>query len=388
MRVLRFCNVPLLLTNAPPTITPLSLTAAGEKLGPRSVIVPLLHKNPSSAPVLVCEVPTTWPLPLIAVPLLDPPPRVGSTMGVSLVHTTAVLRKQLPRTWPLLLIATAAGVLPGIVLISRHSIFGLDSGSAVMAPLLLTTQAKFCRSMVTRHWPTIWPESLIPYTTAGALSWCMPWPFDKNTPSSPGLLGLDKPTTSPESLIATPSLKVPPRVPRSVIVPLLHSNASSGFVKHFFAPPYFWGGHGTCTSWDETESPVTWPEALIASPRVTPPPSEPRSVIVYVVAAAAGAAAAADRPTATASTAIKDRCEARNRVMTPSLRARAQSGLTPCHGQAGTTVHDHRILCLRLGLTRPAAGFASSGTANVSGRGTSAGWRQRACNRRSGRPQR
>src|SRR5215468_8079796 len=81
MRVLRFCNVPPLLTNAPPTITPLPLTAAGEKLGPRSVIAPLLHKNPSSAPVLVCEVPTTWPLPLIAVPLLDPPPGAGSTVG-------------------------------------------------------------------------------------------------------------------------------------------------------------------------------------------------------------------------------------------------------------------------------------------------------------------
>src|SRR5215471_20647047 len=94
--------------NCPPTIAPLSLTAAGEKLLPRSVIVPLLHKNPSSAPVLVCEVPTTWPLLLIAVPLLDPPPRVGSTVGVSLVHTTAP-PKQLPRTWPLLLIATAAG---------------------------------------------------------------------------------------------------------------------------------------------------------------------------------------------------------------------------------------------------------------------------------------
>src|SRR5215831_14101566 len=140
MRLLRFCNVPLLSTNCPPTITPLSLTAAGEKLLPRSVIVPLLHKNPSSAPVLVCEVPTTWPLPLIAVPVLDPPPRVGSTVGVSLVHTTAVLRKQLPRIWPLL-IATAAGVIPGIVFISRHSILGLDSGRAVMAPLLLTTQA-------------------------------------------------------------------------------------------------------------------------------------------------------------------------------------------------------------------------------------------------------
>src|SRR6516165_1191699 len=127
--------------NCPPTITPLSLTAAGEKLLPRSVIVPLLHKNPSSAPVLVCEVPTTWPLLLIAVPLLDPPPRVGSTVGVPLVHTTAVLRKQLPRTWPLLLIATAAGRFgPIIVFMYKHSILGLESVSSVMAPLLLTSQ--------------------------------------------------------------------------------------------------------------------------------------------------------------------------------------------------------------------------------------------------------
>jgi hypothetical protein len=80
---------------------------------PRSVIVPLLHENPSSAPVLVCEVPATWPLLFIAVPLLATPPRVDSTVGVSLVHTTAsppALWKQLPRTWPLLLIATAAGM--------------------------------------------------------------------------------------------------------------------------------------------------------------------------------------------------------------------------------------------------------------------------------------
>src|SRR5262252_9524076 len=145
MRLLRFCNVPLLSTNCPPTITPLSLTAVGEKLLPRSVIVPLLHKNPSSAPVLVSEVPTTWPLLLIAVPLLATPPRVGSTVGVSLVHTTAsppALLKQLPRTWPLLLIATAAGMFAGmIVFMYKHSILGLDSGRAVMAPLLLTTQA-------------------------------------------------------------------------------------------------------------------------------------------------------------------------------------------------------------------------------------------------------
>src|SRR6516162_8097219 len=99
--------------------------------------------------------------------------------------------------------------------------------------------------MLLRHWPAIWPESLIPYASAGALSGFMPWPFDKNTPLAPGLLGLEEPTTSPELLIATPSLKLPPRVPRSVIVPLLHTKASSGFVKHFFGWPYFWGGHGT-----------------------------------------------------------------------------------------------------------------------------------------------
>src|SRR6516165_29219 len=129
--------------NCPPTITPLSLTATGEKLGPRSVIVPLLHKNPSSAPALVCEVPTTWPLPLIAVPLLPTPPRLGSTVGVSLVHTSATpraLSMQLPRTWPLLLIATASGMAPGIVVIWEHPILGSDSGRAVMAPLL-TVQA-------------------------------------------------------------------------------------------------------------------------------------------------------------------------------------------------------------------------------------------------------
>src|SRR6516162_10980170 len=182
--------------------------------------------------------------------------------------------------------------------------------------------------MLLRHWPAIWPESLIPYAKAGGLSWCMPWPFDKNAPPVPELLPLDEPTTSPEPLIATPWLKLPPRVPRSVIVPLLHSNASSGCVKHFFGWPYFWGGHGTCTSWDETESPVTWPEALIASPRVTPPPSEPRSVIVYVVAAAAGAAAAAaGRAAATASTASQTMGERWNRVMTLSFQPGPRSGL-------------------------------------------------------------
>src|SRR6516164_7461881 len=173
--------------NCPPTITPLSLTAAGEKLLPRSVIVPLLHKNPSSAPVLVCEVPTTWPLLLIAVPLLATPPRVGSTVGVSLVHTIAsppLLSKQLPRIWPLLLIATAAGMFGGIVFMYKHSILGLDSGRLVMVPLL-TTQAVVWMKTASKHWPTIWPESLIPYTVVGALSGFILRPFHKNSPPVP-----------------------------------------------------------------------------------------------------------------------------------------------------------------------------------------------------------
>src|SRR5215472_11014182 len=251
---------------------------------------------------------------LIAVGWAAPPPSVPSTVGVSLVHSTATasLSPQSPITWPLLLIATA---MPP------------QSGKVVAVPLL-TTQGFSSGATTQPHWPAIWPESLIPYACdmVVPLSAISLWPFHRN-----GLPGneppLDGPTTSPESLIATPWLKspLPPsRAPRSVIVPLLHKNAWSGFAKHFFCPPYCWGGHGTCTCLDKTESPVTWPEALIASARVIPPPSEPRSVIVYVVAAAAGAAAAAGRPAATASTAIKARGEVRNRVMTLSLRARGR----------------------------------------------------------------
>ena len=73
---------------------PWSLIAAGAKAGPRSVILPLLHKNPSRAPVLVTAVPVTWPLSLIAVArgsavalVATVPPSVGSTVGMPLVHT-------------------------------------------------------------------------------------------------------------------------------------------------------------------------------------------------------------------------------------------------------------------------------------------------------------
>src|SRR6516162_3084867 len=56
IRVLRFCTVPPLSRYGPPTITPLSLIAAGMKL-PRSVILPLLKRNPSVATPLPRAVP-------------------------------------------------------------------------------------------------------------------------------------------------------------------------------------------------------------------------------------------------------------------------------------------------------------------------------------------
>jgi len=47
------------VSSALATITPLSLIAVGEKLLPRWVMVPLPHKNPASARVLVFEALTT-----------------------------------------------------------------------------------------------------------------------------------------------------------------------------------------------------------------------------------------------------------------------------------------------------------------------------------------
>jgi hypothetical protein len=79
--------------------------------------------------------------------------------------------------------------------------------------------------------PTIWPESLIP-ATLGPLSpdsapvdrsVILP-PFHRTAWESPVLVWAE-PTTSPDRLIALPALKLPPRVPRSVMVPLLHTNA-------------------------------------------------------------------------------------------------------------------------------------------------------------------
>jgi hypothetical protein len=45
--VLRFCRVPTVSIRSPPTITPLSLIAAGRKL-PRLVMAPLLYKKLTS----------------------------------------------------------------------------------------------------------------------------------------------------------------------------------------------------------------------------------------------------------------------------------------------------------------------------------------------------
>ena len=49
-------------------------------------------------------------------------------------------------------------------------------------------------------------------------------PFHKTASETPVLVCAE-PTTSPDRLIALPALKLPPKVPRSVIVPLLHTNA-------------------------------------------------------------------------------------------------------------------------------------------------------------------
>src|SRR5262245_64509694 len=64
MRLLRFCTVPPVSIEGPPTITPLSLIAAGRKL-PRLVMVPLLYMNPVVVPP-ENTVPAICPLLLIA----------------------------------------------------------------------------------------------------------------------------------------------------------------------------------------------------------------------------------------------------------------------------------------------------------------------------------
>jgi hypothetical protein len=99
-----------------------------------------------------------------------------------------------------------------------------------MVPLLSRNSWE-CPVFPSASVPTIWPESLIPATlgplspesTVVDRSVILP-PFHKNTWLNPVVICAE-PTTSPDRLIAFPALKLPPRVPRSVMVPLLHTNA-------------------------------------------------------------------------------------------------------------------------------------------------------------------
>src|SRR6516162_9486316 len=191
-------------------ITPLSLMAEGKKFRPRSVILPLLHKNPWSASVPVWAKPTTWPRLLIPAASACGPPRVPRSVGVPFCQITAcaslLASSHQPRTTPLLLIAVAEHPT------AREAAAKLGNGSWVSVP-------------------AIWPLSLIA-ATLGLLSpdsavvprSVILLPLHKNASEIPALVCAE-PTTSPDKLIALPALKLPPRVPRSVIVPLLHTNA-------------------------------------------------------------------------------------------------------------------------------------------------------------------
>src|SRR3989442_4081710 len=70
------------------------------------------------------------------------------------------------------------------------------------------------------------------------------------------------PTTWPTSLMAYAILAAPPRVPRSVIVPLLHRKACMPL------------------KFESSEEPTTWCELLIPLAELGEPPSVPRSVIL------------------------------------------------------------------------------------------------------------
>src|SRR6516164_8997178 len=98
IRLLRFWNTPPLHTQAPlpdwPTMTPWLLIASptgSRPKVPRSVIVPLLHKNTCVASLAVCAHPVTWPLLLIAYASLWVPPSVPRSLIVPLLHITAWL---------------------------------------------------------------------------------------------------------------------------------------------------------------------------------------------------------------------------------------------------------------------------------------------------------
>src|SRR5262252_418876 len=130
--------------------------------------------------------------------------------------------QQVPAIWALLLIASAWQ--PRLLVATKPG-----SGRSVIVPLL---SRKGCEPVVAfPHEPTTWPESLIP---AATLSNGTPRPvhfLPLHTEASWPVSALvsDQPATSPERLIASPALKLPlPRVPRSVMVPLFHTNAWYG----------------------------------------------------------------------------------------------------------------------------------------------------------------
>ena len=77
---------------------------------------------------------------------------------------------------------------------------------------------------------------------------------------------LEPPTMSPLRLTARASLKVPPSVPRSVMLPAIQLNGSAGWVTHVCL-----GGHpvvGTVCA--RYERPTASPVALIPRPSLTP----------------------------------------------------------------------------------------------------------------------
>jgi hypothetical protein len=165
---------------------------------------------------------------------------VPNVVTVPFCHTTPcslpLASRQSPTIWPLLLIAN--GVHAGAVRL-------LGSGRLVMVqlpysqgcapvPLVLCEEA---------HEPTTWPQSLIPVASlhdpeesgASAPRSTVVFPVHNAACATPAVLVCDRPATSPDRLIAFPELpwSWPPRVPRSVIMPLLHKNACWGWNEHW-----------------------------------------------------------------------------------------------------------------------------------------------------------
>src|SRR5215469_236242 len=256
IRVFRSCTVPPLSIEGPPTITPLSLIDAARKL-PRLVRVPLAYKNPSLVP-FTRTVPAIWPLLLSdtagtpggLVPGATTTPR---SLTAPFCHSTRwvspLVAAHTPAIWPALLIDMASHADP---------LVKLGSGSPVIVPLLYR---KACStSPAAQVPPTTWPESLIPLAQlsdpesgASFPRSTIFLPFHTNA-SLPPLLVVDAPTTHPDRLIAEPVLKFPPRVPRSVIWPLLYENACQGCsTQVFLVLPYTGGQDGVGTSVDRYE---------------------------------------------------------------------------------------------------------------------------------------